>query len=158
MAVRRNKIFITKKIYFITFTILGWKKVFTNDKYCQPVYKWFDYIKEEYSNKIYSYVIMSIHIHLLTYISNRSPKISTLIMNAKRFIAYDMVDLLEEDKQYDLLDFFKANANTKNKAKHKVFTDRYDLLIIESEKFFRQKLNYIHSNPCQAHWQLAHNP
>jgi len=157
MAIRK-KIFIADEIYFITFTVLDWKKVFTSDKYCQPVYKWFDYIKKEYSNKIYGYVIMPNHIHLLIYISNKSPKISTLIMNAKRFIAYEMVYLLEKDKQYKILNIFKANANTKKKAKHKVFTDRYDSLIIESEKFFRQKLNYIHNNPCQAHWQLAHNP
>lgn len=98
------------------------------------------------------------HIHLLAYISNKSPKISTLIMNAKRFMAYNMVDLLEAGKQYDLLGLFKANANIKNKAKHKVFIDRYDSLIIESEKFFKQKLNYIHNNPCQEHWQLAHSP
>jgi len=27
-----------------------------------------------------------------------------------------------------------------------------------SEKFFLQKLNYIHQNPCQPHWMLAALP
>ena len=27
-----------------------------------------------------------------------------------------------------------------------------------TKKFFRQKLNYIHFNPCQPHWNLASSP
>lgn len=27
-----------------------------------------------------------------------------------------------------------------------------------TKKFFRQKLNYIHFNPCQSHWNLATLP
>jgi putative transposase len=27
-----------------------------------------------------------------------------------------------------------------------------------TKKFFRQKLNYIHFNPCQPHWNLATSP
>jgi hypothetical protein len=38
MAVR-NKYFVPNKIYFLTFTILGWKNIFINDKYCALVYK-----------------------------------------------------------------------------------------------------------------------
>jgi REP element-mobilizing transposase RayT len=29
---------------------------------------------------------------------------------------------------------------------------------IWSERFFLQKLNYIHNNPCQPHWRLAALP
>ena len=98
MAVR-NKTFIPNEIYFITFTILGWKRIFINDKYCDLVYKWFDYMKEKYQNKIYGYVIMPNHIHCLIKITDKSPKLSIFITNAKRFLAYQIVQLLEEDIQ-----------------------------------------------------------
>jgi putative transposase len=26
------------------------------------------------------------------------------------------------------------------------------------EKFFRQKFDYLHNNPCQPHWKLADHP
>jgi hypothetical protein len=51
MAVR-DKIFIPNEYYFITFTILGWKKVFTDDKYFQLDYKWFDYFRANYEKNI----------------------------------------------------------------------------------------------------------
>ena len=157
MAIR-NKIFIPNEIYFITFTILGWRKVFTNDKYCGLVYKWFDYIKEKYGNKIHGYAIMPNHIHCLIYITDKSPKVSKLIQNAKRFLAYQIVEYLKEDNRIELLNFFKENAESKKGAKHKIFEDNYDSLIVQSLKFFLEKLNYIHNNPCVEKWQLAEEP
>ena len=156
MAVR-NKIFIPNETYFITFTILGWSHIFINDKYCNLVYKWFDYMKEKYSNKIRGYVIMPNHIHCLIKITGQSPKLSILITNAKRFLAYQIVKLLEAENRHNLLNYFKSKARTKFRAKHKIFEDRYDSLIIQSERFFLEKLNYIHRNPCAEKWSLAEN-
>ena len=65
MAVRQNKIFIPNEIYFITFTILDWKHIFTNDKYCKLVFNWFDYMLNNCGNTLNGYVIMPNHIHVL---------------------------------------------------------------------------------------------
>lgn len=154
----RYKIFQTNEIYFITFTILGWKKIFISDDYYSLVYKWFDYIKEKYDNKINGYVIMPNHIHCLIKTSEKSPIIPKLIQNAKRFLAYQIVNKLKDGNQSGYLKFFAENAEVKKGAKHKIFTDSYDSLIIQSNKLFLEKLNYIHKNPCQEKWQLVENP
>ena len=153
----RYKYFISNQTYFITFTILGWKYVFTEDKYCNLIYKWFDYMRNKYGNKIYGYVIMPNHAHFLIKLSEKSPVISRLIQNAKRFLAYQIVALLKEDNKTDLLKFFSDNACARTGAKHKIFEDRFDDLLIRSDKFFLQKLKYIHDNPCAKHWRLADN-
>ncbi|MFH0856357.1 MAG: transposase [bacterium] len=156
MAVR-YKYFISNQTYFITFTILGWKNIFTNDKYRNLVYKWFDYMRDRYDNKIYGYVIMPNHIHLLVHITDKSPKISVLIQNAKRFLAYQIINFLEEEENLELLNYFKKYARVKDGAKHKVFEDKYDSLLIQGDKIFIEKLNYIHNNPCSKKWMLADN-
>ncbi len=97
------------------------------------------------------------HIHLLLHVSGRSPELSKLVFNGKRFLAYQIVKQLREDGNDQLLRFFSENK-TKEKAKHKVFEPRYDSLIIQTEKFFLEKLNYIHGNPCQEKWRLAKEP
>lgn len=157
MAVREKSPFIPNEIYYITFTVLGWRKIFDNDKCCDLVYKWFDYMKDNYGNKIHSYVIMPNHLRILMYISGKSPVISKLIFNAKRFLAYGIINLLEEGGEYGLLKYFRDNKK-KLRAKHKVFTDRYDSLLIQTEKLFLEKLNYIHNNPCQEKWGIAEYP
>lgn len=131
MAVRNKTPFKPDEIYFITFTILDWEKVFTNEISYGLVYKWFYYMEKNYGNKVRAYVIMPNHIHLLLYISLTSPKLCTLIFNAKRFLAYKLKCLFEP---------------------------RYDSLIIQSRKFLLEKINYIHNNPCQENWGLAEKP
>lgn len=128
------------------------------EKYCNLVYKWFDYAKGSYNNKIHAYVIMPNHTHVLMYISDQFPNIAKLIQNAKRFLAYGIVDLLEQDNKKDLLEIFKQKANHKKGSKHKVFEVGYDSKIIESENLFIEKLNYIHRNPCAEKWQLTDLP
>jgi putative transposase len=156
MAVR-NKIILSNETYFITFTILGWQKIFVEDKYCRLILKWFDYVKNNYSDKIYGYVIMPNHIHCLIYVADKSKPLPVLIFNAKRFLAYEIVKLLTSDNKTTLLDYFKDNK-IKPAAKHKVFEDRYDSQIVQSRKYFLEKLNYIHNNPCAKKWKLAVKP
>ncbi len=156
MAIR-EKYFIPDNIYFITFTILDWKKIFTTKNYCNLIYKWFDYTKEKYGNKIYGYVIMPNHIHVLMYITKQSPAISKLIQNAKRFLAYEIVSLLKKENNVEMLNFFTANANIKKRAKHKIFADRFDSKLVDANLFW-EKLRYIHNNPCQERWHLSETP
>ncbi len=157
MAVRK-KVFIPGRVYFITFTIFRWQRVFITKQYCDLVFKWFDYQREQYQNRIHGYVIMPNHLHCLIYISEASPPVSKLVQNAKRFLAYGIVPLLEEEGKDKMLAIFKSVARTANGAKHKVFEERYDSKIIENAALFREKLEYIHNNPCKGHWRLAEAP
>ena len=40
----------------------------------------------------------------------------------------------------------------------KVWHDGYDAREVFSPEFLEQKLNYLHHNPCQEHWNLAALP
>lgn len=154
----RKKTFSPGNIYFITYTILNWKHVFTSEKYFDLVYKWFDYMKKEYNNKIHGYVIMPNHLHLLLYVSERSQKLSKLIQNGKRFQAYDIVAYLREDRNEELLSMFSKAADKSKDSLHKVFEDRYDSKQMMNADLFKEKLNYIHNNPCTDKWKLAERP
>ena len=48
-------------------------------------------------------------------------------------------------------EFFTATILNWQKLLH---DDKLKLIIVDSLRWL-QKLNYIHYNPCQAHWQLA---
>jgi REP element-mobilizing transposase RayT len=158
MAVRNKTEFEAKKIYFITFTVCEWQKIFTSQKYFDLFYNWFDYQREHYQNRIHGYVIMPNHFHGLLYISEKSPPLSKLIQNAKRFMAYAIVKMLDEDGNRKVLEVFRGNARIQERAKHKVFESRYDSKIMDSEKIYLEKLNYIHNNPCVKGWNLAKTP
>ena len=90
------------------------------------------------------------HFHGLIYVSKKSPPLSKLIQNAKRFLAYDIVKLLKKDNEQNLLNLFAKKARKEKGSKYKVFEERYDSKIIDNEDLFYQKLNYIHNNPCKG--------
>jgi hypothetical protein len=41
------------------------------------------------------------------------------------------------------------------KERNKVFESRYDSKIMDSEKIYLEKLNYIHNNPCAKGWNSS---
>ena len=129
-----------------------------NDAYFNMIYKWFDYQIEKYGNKVHGYVIMPNHFHALIYMSAKSPHISKLVQNAKRFLAYEIVKRLSEDGASDMTDLFAYKARRDKGAKHKVFEDSFDAKIIENANLFIEKLKYIHNNPCKKPWCLADAP
>jgi hypothetical protein len=44
------------------------------------------------------------------------------------------------------------------RQEYKVWEDRYDARDVFSVEFLQQKMDYIHHNPCQAHWNLVARP
>jgi hypothetical protein len=72
-------------------------------------------------------------------------------------MAYAIVKMLDEDGNRKVLEVFRGNARIQERAKHKVFESRYDSKIMDGEKIYLEKLNYIHNNPCVKGWNLAKN-
>jgi putative transposase len=158
MAVREKSLFIPNEIYFITFTILDWKPIFISNFYCKIIYNWFDYMNKAYGNRVYGYVIMPNHVHVLLKITGESPPLSKLMQNGKRFMAYEIIKTMKQENKKELLEHFASRKYGNTNASYKVFKERYDSLLITTEKFFREKLKYIHNNPCQPKWNLAKEP
>jgi hypothetical protein len=98
------------------------------------------------------------HLHILAYTQNSERSINNIIGTGKRFMAYEIVKRLEELGMEDLLrimsDAVIPSEKQRNK-KHEVFEDSLDYKEIITEKFVRQKLNYIHKNPVSGKWKLV---
>src|SRR4051812_41043515 len=101
MTVRVN-ISETVGIFFITFTCVYWIPLFEITKCYDAVYKWFDYLKSK-RHYIAGYVIMPNHLHALIALKNSDQSINTIVSNAKRFIAYEIINRLKEQQQKELL-------------------------------------------------------
>ena len=143
--------------YYITFTCFKWINLFEITNSYDFVYQWFEILTKF---QVYNcgYVIMPNHIHLLVYTQNSERAINNIIGTGKRFMAYEIVKRLENYKRTDLL-LNMAGAVTKSERKrnkkHEVFQDSLDCKEVITEKFIRQKLNYIHKNPVSGKWKLA---
>ena len=144
-------------IYFITFTCFKWKCLFQLADSYDAVYKWFNSLYEK-SILVNAYVIMPNHVHALIYFPQMPKSLNTLVGNGKRFMAYDIINKLEEKKEIRMLEELYSYVKTSERKKgqrHKVFEDSFEAKECYSRKFIMQKLNYINYNPVSKKWQLV---
>ena len=144
-------------MYFCTCTCYKWMHLFERVNAYGTAYKWFDELKKNNQQPL-ALVIMPNHLHVILYFPEPGYNLNKIIGNAKRFMAYEIINHFEEKKMYEELDFLHG-AIAKREAKkgqiHKVFEESFDAKGIYNEKFFMQKLNYIHRNPVSGKWNLV---
>src|SRR5690349_13156293 len=84
--------------------------------------------------------------------------LNTIICNAKRFMAYEMIKRLKEAKEVKLLALLQQAVKEGEKKKgqiHKVIEDSFDAKQCYSNDYIFQKLTYIHHNPVSKKWSLV---
>ena len=76
-------------------------------------------------------------------------------------MAYDIVAKLREKENENILNQLAAGVNPSDRKRgklHEVFEASFDIKECYSLEFIKQKLNYIHFNPCTGKWNLADIP
>jgi REP element-mobilizing transposase RayT len=80
-----------------------WLSLFQEANAYDAANKWFDSLSKN-NIHVTGYVIMPNHVHALLYFPQMPKSLNTVIANAKRFLAYDIIKKLEEKKANHLLD------------------------------------------------------
>lgn len=134
---------LKKRAYFLTLTTINWTNIFTSIPYCNAVIKTLRFYQGQLNLKIYGYIIMPNHIHLISQCND----MISFVSRFKSYLTRKIKILLYRDKQLHLLKSIQASARNKKSNKFKIFQDRNWPVLVESEDFFNQKLEYIHMNP-----------
>ncbi len=147
-------------LYYITFTCFNWLPLFQLTNAYDIVYKWLTYLKSEKNIQTTAYVILPNHLHCILFFPTPDFSLNKIISNAKRFMAYEIIKRLKENNQTEILQQLEAAVTEKEKKKgqlHKVFEESFDAKSIDNQKFFLQKLNYIHLNPVRGNYKLVND-
>ena len=140
-------------VYFYTDTITGFKQLLQDDNMKLIIISSLSYLVDKKLIKIYGFVIMPNHIHLLwTHLNNNgkeSPGGSFTKFTAHRFKKYLQATnpsllqgylSIKRDRQYE-------------------FWKRDPLAVpLSTIEIIEQKLEYIHRNPVMEKWNLARLP
>ena len=146
--------------YFCTFTCYNWLHLFEITNSYDLVYNWFSILKREHNSEIIAYVIIPNHMHCILYFKEAGFNLNKIISNGKRFMAYEIIRRLKQEQENTMLKLLSDPVTQREKEKgqlHKVFKDSFDAKAIFSNKFLRQKIDYIHYNPVSGKWQLVNN-
>lgn len=141
------------RIYFFTATIHNWLPLLNKDSYKEIIILSLKFLITKDLIRIYGFVIMPNHIHLIWELlemnGKESPHSSFLKFTGHEFLK----KLRNEDGKF--LEKFKVELANKEYS----FWQRDSLPIeIYSTEVIFQKLEYLHNNPCKGKWMLANSP
>jgi hypothetical protein len=159
MPVKR-KITQPEGVFFITITCFQWLPLIELINGYDLFYKWFNYLKS-WGHYINGYVIMPNHFHALIAFRNTGKLINTVVGNGKRLIAYEIINRLEQRQEHKLLHQLNLAVEAKDlqrNKKHEIWEDSFDWKECRTHNYMRQKLDYMHTNPCRGKWSLAPSP
>ncbi|MBC8035054.1 MAG: transposase [Chitinophagaceae bacterium] len=142
-----------KPIQFFTATILEWKHLFKPDKYKDLLIQSLTFLVQENRAKIYGFVIMPNHIHLLWRIGEaftREAVQRDFLRYTAQHIKFDL-----QRQHPKVLERFCVQAGDRKYQ----FWERNALSVdLLGCRMIEQKLHYIHQNPLQEKWNLAGQP
>ena len=148
---RKYKFHNPEAAYFVSFAVVEWLDVFTRNEYKNILVDSLNYCVKEKGMEIYSWVIMTNHVHLVfRSIGKRKPE--QLLGDFKRFTGKKIVDAIKnnprESRKEVFLHQFNKSANASSNVRESQFW-RHDNKPIElwSNKVIFQKIKYIHDNP-----------
>ncbi|MFH0867581.1 MAG: transposase [Bacteroidota bacterium] len=140
------------KAYFVTFTVIEWLKVLHDDSTKMIIVDSIKYYQQHRGLILYAYCIMPNHVHLIAQ-SNGKEVLSAVLRDLKKYSSKAIIKKTETEHTCEnekVLNIFqKAGAKLKRISKYKVWKDGNHPVILYSNKFIWQKLEYIHNNPVE---------
>jgi len=103
----------------------------------------------EHQSELIAYVIMPTHFHLIP-LMKIGESISDFMRDFKKFTSTKIRKLLEEEGYNEIVEQLRLNAAGYKNQTFKLWMDRFDDVIVITEKVLQTKVNYIHYNPVKA--------
>ena len=131
--------------YYFTATILEWKHLLKQDKYKKIIISSLEFLVKEKRIKVYAFAIMSNHIHVIWQVqSDFQPK--DIQLSFMKYTAQMIIKDLRNNHQ-EVLGIFKVKASDR---KYQIWERNPLSVSLWSQPVFKQKVDYIHSNPVVA--------
>jgi putative transposase len=141
------------KPYFVSFAVVYWIDVFIRKEYRNILLDCLQHCQKEKGFEIYSWVIMSSHIHLI--IGSQKEKMGNIMRDMKSYSAKKLEKAIrnnpEESRREWILWMMKkaGKENSQNKDFQFWRQDNHPIELSDN-KMMEQKMNYIHNNPVLA--------
>ena len=131
-------------VYFLTFTVKKWYHIFDRHNRWNIVADSLRFCREHKNLKIYGFVFMTNHIHIIV----ESPNVADFIRDFKRHTSREI------HKNIVALEQGIERLFVNPDGKFAVWQETNMPIFLESEKVFLQKLNYIQENPVRKNYVI----
>lgn len=139
-------------LYYLTLQVVDWIDIFTRQIYRDIVIDSLKYCHQNKGLQVFGYVIMSNHIHLIA--NSPDGHLSETLRDFKKFTARNIINTIingNESRREWMLNRFEFNAKRHSRnEKYQFWTHENHAVILYSNDFIQEKLEYLHNNPVRA--------
>jgi REP element-mobilizing transposase RayT len=139
-------------IYFLTFQVVFWLDIFTRQEYRDIIIDSLKFCREQKHLKVYTFVIMSNHVHLVARSGNGT--MSDTIRDFKKYTANEILERInspfESRKKWLLNEMAFAARKHKRNSKFQLWTHDNHAIELSSNQMIDQRVDYVHNNPVKA--------
>ena len=127
---------------------MDWVEIFVNQSTTQVLIDSLNYCVANKGLKIYAWVIMTHHIHLII---SSDTNLSGIIRDFKKYTSKAIVKESIRQNRLDWLDTFRVHGQMKSNVNlYQVWIHHNHPFELWNEKLLQQRLNYVHNNPVKA--------
>ncbi len=135
-------------VYFITCSVFQWLPVFINEMPCRIVTDSLTYCVVNAELRINAYVIMPTHLHVIVFDKDHNSGRLAESWNAfRKYTGRAMLDYVAKHLPPMFSKAFRDGAASDRMRRF--WQPGQHPIAIASEGFWRQKLDYLHDNPCR---------
>ncbi|SMO91314.1 REP-associated tyrosine transposase [Gracilimonas mengyeensis] len=147
------KIHNHQQAHFITFAVIDWIDVFSRLKYKKFITDSLIFCQKNKGLKIHGWCLMTNHMHLLIS-AKQGYDLSAILRDFKKYTASSILNDLETNpeeshRKWMLWMFKRKGRLNPNNINYQFWQQDNRPMEVVSNKFFTQKMNYIHYNPVK---------
>ncbi|MEZ4529150.1 MAG: transposase [Desulfobacterales bacterium] len=145
--------------HFMTCTVVNWLPLFGKPRIAGIVIDSLRFMHENQRLRLYAYVIMENHLHLIAVSDNLGKEIA----NFKSYSARKIIDYLTEHNAETVLrELRRHKLRHKTDREYQFWQEGSHPQLIQNEEMMLQKIEYIHNNPLARgyvddplHWRYS---
>ena len=140
------------KLFYVTFTVVGWIDVFTRKEYVYELMENIKYCQKNKGLELYAYVIMSNHLHLIA--KTQDLPLNIVLGSFKSFTSKRLIEMIETNQQESrkewMMRLFEFHGKSNSQNEHYQFWQNGNHPIeLWNPHVIQQKIDYLHNNPVK---------
>ncbi len=134
--------------YYVTFSIVDWLPVFVSEAACRIVTDSLNFCHEHKGLRTNAFVIMPTHMHAIVFDANwNADALQRALTDFRKFTGRQLLDYSAKHMPACFSRVFESQAG--GDRERRFWQSSRHPEAIQSEPFWRQKLDYLHENPCR---------
>jgi REP element-mobilizing transposase RayT len=135
-------------LYYVTFSVIEWLPVFIDESACKIITDSLNFCIQKKHLGVNAYVIMPTHLHAIVFDVEFNPeRLKHTMDDMRKFTGRQLLDHVAGHLPKSFTEGFQNHAG--KDRKRRFWQPTQHPVGITSDGFWKQKVDYIHDNPCR---------